>query len=197
MSPVRCFGSLRTKSRTARRSSANSFCADFRRIRNSGLMSDPSSFSSVCPTARPAPAGPAGSFPASRTARRQVILCGSRRDLEVMALRIGSELLVAARFGQRDGGLLVKHVAQTFVEQQREDELFVVARAGCSGCDRWRRFRRGALLGPRLPRPEIRDTNRRSAGRVPAAVHFWARPVLNSREASIIRTCFFRFLALR
>ena len=52
---------------------------------------------------------------------------GLRRDLEAVVLREGGELRVTAGLRQRRLGLLVEDVAQALVEQQREDELLVVA----------------------------------------------------------------------
>ena len=48
-------------------------------------------------------------------------------DLETVVLAIGSEGSVAARFFECSLCLLVKHIADAFIEQEREDELLVVA----------------------------------------------------------------------
>ena len=53
---------------------------------------------------------------------------GLGRNLEAVVLRVGGELRVAAGFLQRGLRLLVEDVAEALVEQQREDELLVVAR---------------------------------------------------------------------
>ena len=52
---------------------------------------------------------------------------GFGRNLEAVVLREEGELLVAAGLGQRGLRLLVVHVAEPLEEQQREDELLVVA----------------------------------------------------------------------
>ena len=52
---------------------------------------------------------------------------GFLRDLKAVVFRVGGELRVAAGLLQRDLRLLIEHVAQALVEQQREDELLVVA----------------------------------------------------------------------
>ena len=48
-------------------------------------------------------------------------------DLESVIFRVGGESLVAAGFRQRSRGLLIKDIAEALEEQQREDELLVVA----------------------------------------------------------------------
>lgn len=53
---------------------------------------------------------------------------GIGRNLKAMVLRVGSEFSITAGFRQRGLSLFVKDVAQTFVEEQRKDELLVVAR---------------------------------------------------------------------
>ena len=52
---------------------------------------------------------------------------GVGRDLEAVVLRVGGERRVAAGFRQRGLRLLVEDIAQALEEQQREDELLVVA----------------------------------------------------------------------
>ena len=52
---------------------------------------------------------------------------GVGRNLEAVVLREQGELLVPAGFGQRGLRLFVEDIAQPLVEQQREDELLVVA----------------------------------------------------------------------
>ena len=52
---------------------------------------------------------------------------GLGRNLEAVVLRVGGELRVAAGLRQRGLRLLVEDIAQALVEQQREDELLVVA----------------------------------------------------------------------
>src|SRR5688500_5663164 len=52
---------------------------------------------------------------------------GLRRNLEAVVLREEGELLIPVRLGQRGLRPLVEHVAQALVEQQRKDELLVVA----------------------------------------------------------------------
>ena len=62
---------------------------------------------------------------------------GLGRDLEAVVLRESGEVCVAAGLGQGGLRLLVEDIAQPLVEQQRKDELLVVAgvdgaRAGAS-----------------------------------------------------------------
>ena len=52
---------------------------------------------------------------------------GFARNLEAVVLRVGGEVRVAAGLRQRSLRLLIEHVAETLVEQQRENELLVVA----------------------------------------------------------------------
>lgn len=44
-----------------------------------------------------------------------------------MRVSIGSEGFVAAGFLECNLSLLIKHIADALVEQEREDELFVIA----------------------------------------------------------------------
>jgi len=52
---------------------------------------------------------------------------GFQRNLETMVFREESKLSVAAGFGKSGLDLLVEHVAEPLQEEQRKDELFVVA----------------------------------------------------------------------
>src|SRR5690242_11093430 len=48
-------------------------------------------------------------------------------DLKAVILRVGCKIQVATGFLQCRVGLLVKYITEPFVEQQREDELLIVA----------------------------------------------------------------------
>jgi hypothetical protein len=49
-------------------------------------------------------------------------------NLEAVVLRVHRKVLIPARLPQRRDGLLIEDIAQSLVEQQREDELLVVPR---------------------------------------------------------------------
>ena len=63
---------------------------------------------------------------------------GLGRNLEAVVLREVGELLVPTGFRQRGLRLLVEDVAEALVEQQREDELLVVARVDGAAQERGR-----------------------------------------------------------
>ncbi len=52
---------------------------------------------------------------------------GLRRNLKPVLLAPGGVAFIAAGLGQRGLGLFIEHVAHAFVEQEREDELLVIA----------------------------------------------------------------------
>ena len=80
---------------------------------------------------------------------------GLRRDLETVVLWVSGEVVVAAGFLQCSLRLLVEHIAQAFVKQQREDELLVVAGVNGSAQKRGRAPEVGfeLLLSDLLPHP--------------------------------------------
>ena len=51
-----------------------------------------------------------------------------RGNLEAVILGIGREVRISPGFGQRGLRLLVKDIAKPLVEEEREDELLVIAR---------------------------------------------------------------------